>query len=48
MEGGEEIGPVIVPKKITELAAKDFFVYLELGKKRDEYYIVNSGNVYPI
>ncbi|MFW6281003.1 MAG: hypothetical protein ACOC2I_04025 [Halanaerobium sp.] len=33
MEGGEELGPVVVPKKITELAEKDFFVYLELGKK---------------
>jgi hypothetical protein len=48
MEGGEEIGPVLVPKKITDLAAKDFFVYLELGKKGNKYYIVNSGNVYPI
>jgi hypothetical protein len=48
MESGDEIGPVIVPKKITNLAAKDFFVYLELGKKGNKYYIVNSGNVYPI
>ena len=48
MEGGDEIGPVVVPKKITDLAAKDFFVYLELGKKGNKYYIVNSGNVYPI
>lgn len=48
MEGGDEIGPVVVPKKITDLAAKDFYVYLELGKKGDKYYIVNSGNVYPI
>jgi hypothetical protein len=48
MEAGEEIGPVVVPKKITNLAKKDFYVYLELGKKGDKYYIVNSGNVYPI
>ncbi|MFW6281166.1 MAG: hypothetical protein ACOC2I_04890 [Halanaerobium sp.] len=48
MEGGEELGPVVVPKKITELAEKDFFVYLELGKKDDKYYIVNSGHVYPV
>lgn len=48
MEGGDEIGPVVVPKKITNLAKKDFYVYLELGKKGDKYYIVNSGNIYPI
>lgn len=48
MEGGDEIGPVVVPKKITNLAKKDFYVYLELGKKGYKYYIVNSGNVYPI
>jgi len=47
MEAGEEIGPVIVPKKITDLAESDFFVFLELGKKNGKYYIVNSGNVYP-
>jgi len=47
MEAGEEIGPVIVPKKITDLAERDFFVFLELGKKNGKYYIVNSGNVYP-
>lgn len=48
IEGEEEIGPVVVPKKITDLAVKDCFVYLELGKKGDKYYIVNSGNVYPL
>ncbi len=48
MEGGEELGPVVVPKKITDLAVEDCFVYLELGKKGNKYYIVNSGNVYPI
>lgn len=47
MEGEEEIGPVVVPKKITDLAVKDCFVYLELGKKGNKYHIVNSGNVYP-
>ncbi len=48
MMGGEEIGPVVVPKKITELAEEDFLVYLELGEKDGKYYIVNSGNVYPV
>ncbi|MFW5961468.1 MAG: hypothetical protein ACOCRV_00525 [bacterium] len=24
------------------------YLYLELGKKRNKYYIVSSGNVYPI
>lgn len=48
IEGGEEIGPIIVPKKISNLASKDFSVYLELGKKGDKYYVINSGNVYPI
>jgi len=48
IEGGEEIGPVVVTKKITDLTEKDFFVYLELGEKNGKYYIVNSGNVYPV
>lgn len=48
MEGGEEIGPVVVSEKITDLAKKDYYVYLELGKKKNKYYIVSSGNVYLI
>ena len=48
MEMGDEIGPVVVPKKITDLAKKDFYLYLELGKKKNKYYIVSSGHVYPI
>jgi len=48
IEGGEEVGPVVVTKKITDLTEKDFFVYLELGEKNGKYYIVNSGHVYPV
>lgn len=48
MEGGEEIGSVVVPEKITDLTKKDFYVYIELDEKENKYYIVSSGNVYPI
>ena len=48
MNNKDEIGPVIVSKKITDLAVEDLFVYLKLGEKGNKYYIVNSGNVYPV
>ena len=48
MEGETEFGPVIVPKKISDLAEEECFVYLKLGQKNDKYYIVDSGNVYPV
>lgn len=41
------LGPVIVPGKVGEMVSIDWQLYLVIGKKENEWHILESGNVYP-
>ncbi len=45
--GGEEIGPVSLPKQITELLEVGWEINCALAKQRGKWKIVEVGNIYP-
>lgn len=46
-ETGADIGPFTVPKQITDLLVVDSDIFLVMGKKNNEWAILENGNVYP-
>lgn len=44
---GTHIGPVIVSKQISDLCQKGWGISLLIGRNKDKWYIIESGNVYP-
>lgn len=42
------IGPLIVTKQISDLCKEGWDIYLVIGKYKNKWYILESGNVYPI
>mgnify|MGYP006283816409 CR=1 FL=1 len=47
MEPEEVVGPVYVTEEISSKAQKDWSVYLVLGRAENNWYIIESGMVYP-
>lgn len=47
MGKGADIGPVKVTKSISELCEEGWDLSLLIGKFKDKWYIIESGNVYP-
>ncbi|WP_138417756.1 hypothetical protein [Aquibacillus sediminis] len=44
--GADMIGPVLVSKEISNLCQEGWRINLEIGKSADNWYILESGNVY--
>jgi|SRR5690625_3948163 len=44
---GEEIGPLIVTEEISSLVEEQWEISLTIGKHKDNWYVIESGNVYP-
>jgi len=47
MDQEEIVGPVYVTEEISSKAQKDWSVYLVLGRVENNWYIIESGMVYP-
>ena len=45
--GGKEIGPIFLPKKITDLLEVGWEINCVLAKHRGKWLIVEIGNIYP-
>ncbi|MBX9667415.1 MAG: hypothetical protein K2X93_07335 [Candidatus Obscuribacterales bacterium] len=45
--GGKEIGPIFLPKKITDLLEVGWDINCALAKHRGKWLIVEVGNIYP-
>ena len=46
--GPDRVGPIAVPREITDLAEKDWVITLRLGRTRRGWRILDVGNVYPM
>lgn len=44
---GDVIGPIIVTKEISTLVEKQWEISLTIGKHKNNWYVIESGNVYP-
>ena len=45
--GGEKVGPVEVPPKLTNKLEKDWGITCSLGRYRGKWYFLETANVYP-
>jgi hypothetical protein len=46
--GPDRVGPIAVPREITDLAEKGWVITLRLGRTRRGWRILDVGNVYPM